>query len=169
MTDGLVYEEKISSSRTEALFIGLAAIFFVLSIWRMSVAGLDALGIVFLLFFVLFVFYCLNYRILIVRIAQDSLKLKFGFFTWTIPPEDIEEIRPDDDIPALKKFGGAGIHFMFVRGRYRASFNFLEYPRVVIALKKKRGSVQDVSFSTRHPGDVIKLLRDAAAARATAL
>ena len=169
MTDGPVYEERISSSRTEALFIGLAAIFLVLSTWRMSVTGLDALGIVFLLFFVLFVFYCLNYRILIIRITQDSLKLKFGLFTWTTPPEDIGEIRPDDDIPALKKFGGAGIHFMFVRGRYRASFNFLEYPRVVVALKKKRGSVQDVSFSTRNPSDVIKLLRDAASARPAAL
>jgi Ca2+/Na+ antiporter len=169
MTDGPVYEEKISSSRTEALFIGLAATFLVLSTWRMSVTGLDALGIVFLLFFVLFVFYCLNYRILIIRITQDSLKLKFGLFTWTTPPEDIGEIRPDDDIPALKKFGGAGIHFMFVRGRYRASFNFLEYPRVVVALKKKRGSVQDVSFSTRNPSHVIRLLRDAASARPAAL
>ena len=169
MTGNLIYEEKISSSKTEAFFIGLAAIFLVLSIRRMSVAGLDVLGIVFLLFFVLFVFYCLNYRILIVRIAQDSLKLKFGLFTWTIPPEDIGEIRPDDDIPAMMKYGGAGIHFLFVRGRYRASFNFLEYPRVVIALKRKKGSVQDISFSTRRPEDVIKLLRDAASARAAAL
>lgn len=169
MTDNLVYEEKISSFKTEALFIGLAAIFLVLSIWRMNVAGLDALGIVFLLFFVLFVFYCLNFRILIIRIAADSLILKFGIFTWTVPPEDIGEIRPDDDIPAMMKYGGAGIHFFFVRGRYRVSFNFLEYPRVVIALKKKRGSVQDVSFSTRHPEDVIKLLQAAASASAAAL
>jgi hypothetical protein len=169
MTDTLIYEEKISSSRTEALFIGLAAIFLVLSIRRMSVTGLDALGIVFLLFFVLFVFYCLNFRILIIRIAADSLILKFGIFTWTVPPDDIGEIRPDDDIPAMMKYGGAGVHFMFVRGRYRASFNFLEYPRVVIALKRKKGSVQDVSFSTRHPEDVIRLLQAATSARATAL
>lgn len=169
MTDDLVYEEKISSSKTEALFIVLAVIFLVLSIWRVSASGLDALGTVFLLFFVLFVFYSLNYRILIIRIVQDSLKLKFGLFTWTIPPEDIGEIYPEDDIPALRKFGGAGIHFMFVRGRYRVSFNFLEYPRVVVALKRKRGPVRDVSFSTRLPQEVIELLKDAASAGAAAL
>lgn len=169
MTDDLVYEEKISSSRTEALFIGLAALFLVLSIWRVSVSGLDALGTVFLLFFVLFVFYSMNYRILTIRITADSLRLRFGLFTWTIPREDIGEIRPDDDIPPMKKFGGAGIHFMFVRGRYRVSFNFLEHPRVVFALKRKRGPVQDVSFSTRRPEDVIELLKEAASASAAAL
>ena len=169
MTDSLVYEEKISSLKTEALFIGLAVIFLFLSIWRMSVAGLDALGIVFLFFFVLFLFYSMNFRILNIRIAADSLKLRFGIFSWTIPEDNIGEIRRDDDIPALKKYGGAGIHFMFVRGRYRASFNFLEHPRVVIALKRKWGSVQDVSFSTRQPEDVIEFLQDVASARATAL
>jgi hypothetical protein len=169
MTDDLVYEEKISSPKTEALFIGLTTVFLVLTFWRVSVSGLDALGIVFLLFFVLFVFYSINYRILNIRITADSLRLRFGIFTWTIPSEDIGEIRPDDDIPALKKYGGAGIHFMFVHGRYRASFNFLEYPRLAVALKKKKGSVQDVSFSTRRPEDVIELLKDAAAARAAVL
>jgi hypothetical protein len=169
MTDDLVYEEKIPSSKTEAIFIVLSVIFLVLSIWRVSASSLDALGTVFFLFFVLSVFYSLNYRILIIRIVQDSLKLKFGLFTWTIPPEDIGEIYPEDDIPALKKFGGAGIHFMFVHGRYRVSFNFLEYPRVVVVLKRKRGPVQDVSFSTRRPEEVIELLKDAASAGVAAL
>jgi hypothetical protein len=57
------------------------------------------------------------------------------------------------------KYGGAGIHFMFIRDRYRASFNFLEYPRVVIAFKKKVGPVRDISFSTRKPEDVIQLIQ----------
>jgi len=46
-----------------------------------------------------------------------------------------------DDIPMLMRMGGAGIHFMLIRKRYRASFNFLEHPRVVIAFKKKEGLV----------------------------
>jgi hypothetical protein len=62
--------------------------------------------------------------------------------------------------------GGAGIHFISVRGRYRVSFNFLEHPRVVIALKKKRGLVRDVSFSTRHPDEVLQLIREAESALA---
>jgi hypothetical protein len=63
------------------------------------------------------------------------------------------------------RMGGAGIHFMMVRGRYRASFNFLEYPRVVIAFKKKVGPVRDISFTTRRPDDVIRLIKEAVSAR----
>lgn len=59
------------------------------------------------------------------------------------------------------RMGGAGIHFMFVHKRYRASFNFLEHPRVVIAFKRKAGPVQDISFSTRQPTDVVRLIREA--------
>ena len=72
-----------------------------------------------------------------------------------------------DNLPALNKYGGAGIHFMFVDGRYRASFNFLEYPRVVVALKKK-GRVQDISFTTRQPEEVLRLIHQAITRRALA-
>jgi hypothetical protein len=80
--------------------------------------------------------------------------------------EDVESIRLDDP-PPIKKYGGAGIHFMFVDGRYRASFNFLEYPRVVIALRGKR-KVQDISFSTRQPDEIIRLIGEAKSTRVTA-
>jgi len=51
---------------------------------------------------------------------------------------------------------------MFLRGRYRASFNFLEYPGVVTAFKKKIGSVVGLSFSTRQPEEIIQLITDEA-------
>jgi hypothetical protein len=53
---------------------------------------------------------------------------------------------------------------MFVRKRYRASFNFLEYPRVVIAFKNKVGPVRDLSFSTSRPDDVLRFLQEAISA-----
>ena len=53
---------------------------------------------------------------------------------------------------------------MFVDGRYRASFNFLEYPRVVTALRGKR-RVRDISFSTRQPDEVLRLIHKAATER----
>jgi hypothetical protein len=59
------------------------------------------------------------------------------------------------------KYGGAGIHFMLVRTRYRVSFNFLEHPRVVIALRRRAGPVRDVSFSTRRPDELMQLLQSA--------
>jgi energy-coupling factor transporter transmembrane protein EcfT len=164
--DKLIYEEKISSNRTEALFVLLATFFLLLMVWRVNSSGWNFLSIVFLLFLVIFLFYSLNYRTLTIRLTPDALKLTFGIFTWTIPIGNIESCNLDNP-PPVKKFGGAGIHFMFVDDRYRASFNFLEYPRVVIALRKK-GMVRDISFSTRRPDEVLRLLREATTAHASA-
>jgi hypothetical protein len=161
--DKLFYKEKISSNRTEALFVLLTTLFLLLLIWRVNIAGMDFLSIVFLFFLVTFLFYSLNFRTLAIYLTPDALKLTFGIFTWTIPVGNIESCNLDNP-PPVKKFGGAGIHFMFVNDRYRASFNFLEYPRVVIALRKK-GRVRDISFSTRQPDEVLRLIHKAAAAR----
>jgi hypothetical protein len=166
MQDNLIYKEKISSNRTEALFVLLTTLFFLLMIWRVNSSGWDFLSIVFLFFLGIFLFYSLNYRTLAICLTPDALKLTFGIFAWTIPADNIETCNLDNP-PPVKKYGGAGIHFMFVDGRYRASFNFLEYPRVVIALRKK-GRVRDISFSTRRPDDVLRLLREATTAHASA-
>lgn len=49
---------------------------------------------------------------------------------------------------------------MFIRKRYRASFNFLEHPRILITLKRKVGPVQDISFSTRRPDDILRIIQE---------
>lgn len=74
--------------------------------------------------------------------------------------ENIAEIQLDE-VPIFKRLGGAGIHFMSVCERYRASFNFLEHPRIVIALKNKIGPVRDISFSTSMPDGLIDLINRA--------
>jgi len=167
MTDNLIYEERLYSNRTEALFISLTILFLTLLMWQISRGSSDILSAAFFLLFIFFLFYSMNYRTLIIRLTPESLKLKFGVFTWTIPVDNIEECR-HDDLPMLMKYGGAGIHFMLIRGRYRASFNFLEHPRVVLAFKKKAGLVRDISFSTRHPDKVIQFLQNAASAKSAA-
>jgi hypothetical protein len=98
------------------------------------------------------------------RLTSESLALTFGVFTWVVPLDNVEECRLDD-LPMLMRMGGAGIHFMSIRKRYRASFNFLEYPRVVIAFKRKVGPVLDISFSTRQPDEVLRLIQEAVSAR----
>jgi len=133
-TDDLIYNERISSNKTEALFLAFMILFLLLLIWRVNVGSLDVLAVVFLCFFLLFLFYSVNFRTLIIQLTSKSLKLKFGIFTWVVPLDNVEECRLDE-IPILIRIGGAGIHFMLIRKRYRASFNFLEYPRVVIAFK----------------------------------
>ena len=167
MTDDLIYNERVSSNRTEVLFLALTIIFFLLLIWRVNADGLDVLAAVFFFFSVFFLFYLMNYRTLLIRLTAESLNLTFGIFTWKVPLDNVEECHLDS-LPLLMKYGGAGIHFMFIRNRYRASFNFLEYPRVVIALRRKAGPVRDISFSTRRPDDVLRLLQEAVSAKRAA-
>lgn len=158
MMGNILYNEKITSNRTLAFFLILTLIFSLLLIWRLDVAGFDLLSGVFIFLTLFFLFYSFNYRTLQIQISSQDLRLKFGIFYWRVPLDNIEQCKLDD-VPLVKKFGGAGIHFMTVRGRYRASFNFLEYPRVVVLLIRKRGPVEDISFSTRRPEDIIRLIQ----------
>ncbi len=167
MTDELIYHERVSSNRTEVLFLALTILFLLLLVWRVSDGRPDALAWVFVCLSGFFFFYSVNYRTLLIRLTPESLKLTFGIFTWRVPLDNVEECRLDE-IPLLMRMGGAGIHFMAIRGRYRASFNFLEYPRVVISFKKKVGPVRDISFSTRRPDDVLRLVQEAVSANCAA-
>lgn len=167
MTDDTIYEERVSSDWTEALFLGLTILFFLLYRWLLSTGGPLFLRAAFLVLSLFFLFHSLNYRTLVIRLTPESLKLKFGIFTWRIPLDNIGECQLDE-LPKLMWYGGAGIHFMLIRKRYRASFNFLEHSRVLIAFKRKVGIVQDISFSTRRPDDVIQLLQDVISAQNTA-
>lgn len=151
------YYEQLSSRKTEWLFLALTALFFLLFIWRVNVSGWSVLAVAFLVLSCFFLFYVVNYRTLIIRVMSDTLVLSFGIFTWTVPFDNIESCVIDE-IPSLVKHGGAGIHFMFVNKRYRASFNFLEYPRVLVSFKSKVGPVQDISFSTCKPEEVLRFL-----------
>jgi hypothetical protein len=153
-----LYQERLTSMRTQMLFLVLTLLCGLLGAWRISAAGFDTLAGVLLCFAVFFLFYTLNYRTLEIQITPQLLKLTFGVFTWKERLDNIESCT-HDQLPWLLQYGGAGIHFMTVHQRYRASYNFLEYPRVVIALKKKRGPVCDLSFSTRQPEQVIHQLQ----------
>jgi hypothetical protein len=154
-----IYSERISSNRTEALFLALTFLFLWLFIWRLTTGNAGILSIIFACFSILFLFYSINYRTLIIRLTPQALKLAFGIFTWTMPIDNIASCGIDE-IPLFYKYGGAGIHFMMIRKRYRVSFNFLEYPRIVIALKRKVGPVRDISFTTRRPDAVLQLLQN---------
>ena len=168
MNTHLLYSEQLHSKRTEFLFIALTLLCLLLGIWRVITGSFDWLAGILLFLCVCFLFYTMTYRTLVIRLAAESLKLSFGIFTSSIPLDNVEEIQPDDDLPVLLKYGGAGIHFMTVRKRYRASFNFLEYPRVVIRLKRKAGWVRDISFSTCQPNEIIRLMREASSSNKTA-
>lgn len=156
----LIYYEEVSSNRTELLFIALTILFLILSILCATVSGWNGFAVAFLVFSCFFLFYSTNYRILLIHITREAVKLSFGIFSWIIPLDNIENCSLDE-IPTFMKYGGAGIHFMLIRKRYRASFNFLEHPRVVIAFKRKVGPVRDISFSTRRPEEMLQVIQEA--------
>jgi Ca2+/Na+ antiporter len=151
-----IHEETLSSSRTTALFVILTLLFLALFVWRWIVSGFGLLALLFLMLFFIFLFYIFNYRVLQIRLTPETLTLRFGLFQWVLPIDNIQTCTLDRT--SLWRIGGAGIHFSFFHGRYRAMFNFLEYPRLIIALKQKRGPVRDIAFSTRHPDQMIQLI-----------
>ena len=153
----IVYEEKVRSRWTNALFASLTCVFFITGVWTISKDGPIALTLILMFLALTFLFYTINYVTLVIRITAKHIQLIFGVFRWSLPMDNVESCLLDD-IPAFMRYGGAGIHYMMVRKRYRASYNFLEHPRVVIGLKKKAGLVQDVSFTTRHPDAVLRIL-----------
>jgi hypothetical protein len=161
----VIYEENLTSDKTEALFVALTLVFLLAAIRRTVVRKLDARARVYLFLSVIFLFYAVNYRTLTIRLTAQALTLTFGLFSWTVALDNIEACAVDE-VPVLMRLGGAGIHLMSVRKRYRASFNVLEYPRVVIALKRKAGPVRDLSFSTRSPEEILQQIQAAVAATA---
>jgi hypothetical protein len=151
-----VYEERVSSGRTEALFVGLTLLFLWLLGMRVGKGGFGSLDAVFLLLACFFLFYAFNYRTLIIRMTPAALVLRFGMFTWTVPWDTVANWH--QDATPMWRVGGAGIHFTRIRGRYRVFFNFLEHPRVVLELSEPRGPVRDVVFSTRRPAELLELV-----------
>ncbi len=158
-TEQNLYVERLTSKRTTLFFALLSVLSFLLAIMRASWYAFEALALTLAFFSVFFLFYTVNYRVLEIKLTAKALNVTFGIFSWEVPFSQIAGAQVDS-LPVIKQYGGAGIHFMFVRKRYRASFNFLEHPRVVVVLKKKIGLVQDISFSTRHPDEVIQLIKD---------
>lgn len=45
--------------------------------------------------------------------------------------------------------------------------NFLEHPRIVIKLKKKRGPIRDVAFSTERPNEILYIVKQVFAGQHT--
>lgn len=149
----LVYTEKIRSSWTTALFAVLTLMFLTLFAWRYAVVGWEFRTGLFCFVGFLFLFYTINYRVLEIQISSKELNLKFGLVKWTTALDNIDSWQLDDS-PWWIKYGGAGVHFAAVRGKYRAYFNFLEYPRVLVTLQEKQGWVRQLCFTTQHPDQI---------------
>jgi hypothetical protein len=153
-----IYNETLSSPKTHALFTFLTVAFLTLFLWRWSNVGLDGWAITFLCFSAFFLFYMFNYNTLKIRITPETLQLTFGIISWKVAIANIKNCHIDE--VSLRRIGGAGLHFTWIKGKYRAFWNFLEYPRVVLSLKKKHGVVHEIAFSTKQPEQVMEIIQN---------
>ena len=151
------YSEELLSVKTLALFVLLTLVFLGLFGLNLLHNGWNGWAIAILCISIFFLFYVFNYRMLKISLTPETLKLSFGIITWAIALSNIEACYTDPT--SLWRIGGAGIHFKWINGKYRAFWNFLEYPRVVITLKKKKGLVQEIAFSTRQPDRVMEIIQ----------
>jgi hypothetical protein len=157
MNTNSIYHERLTSTRTTALFIFLALLFSGLFIYRFSSEALDGWAVLWAVLGGMFIFYVFNYRALTIEIDKTAIRLRFGLLGMRVEFHEITAC--ETDTVSLWRIGGAGIHFSPMGGRYRAMFNFLEYPRLVLRLNRKRGWIWDVAFSTRNPDEVMALVR----------
>ena len=153
------YFEELRSTKTSLLFLGLMILFLGLFARRVEVVGFRTGPIIFLFLAFFFAFYVLNYRTLKIRIDDEMIHLKFGVVRWRTKLDNVASCGLDDS-SLLIKYGGAGVHFAFTRGKYRAFYNFLEGPRVLVSFHQKQGWVQELVFSTRNPDQVLDLIRE---------
>ena len=155
----MLYSEKIRSTKTSLLFVILAMIFFALFGWRYSVVGFRFIPVLYAFLGLVFCFYVINFRELEISITDQTLQLKFGVIAWS---SNIENIKSFDryDPPFWIKYGGAGVHFAMVDGDYKAFYNFLEYPRVMVGFHQKQGWVQSLVFTTRQPDKILQIMED---------
>ena len=151
------YSEKVLSAGTTLLFLFLSLLFLLLFGWRISIIGWRFFTVLLFALSLIFLFYTINYRVLRIRLTTTHLILRFGIVPWKTPLKNILSVQLDDS-PPLIKYGGAGVHFAFVDGKYRAFYNFLEYPRLLVTFKKKQGVVQELVFTTRKPEKIMDIL-----------
>jgi len=156
--DELIYTEKLQSNLTTGLFVFLAALFIALFGWRVTTVGWKFTPGLFLSLALFFLFYVFNYRTLRIQISEETLSLRFGLVRWRTELKNIQDCISDDP-PLWIKYGGAGVHFAMVMGIYRAFFNFLEGPRLLVTFKEKQGLAQALSFSSYQPERILELLR----------
>lgn len=151
-----MYHERLSSPRTQTLFVVLSLLFLSGFAWLARAGSPGWVAWALLGLGLVFGFYVLNYHTLHIDIDEQRLLLRFGLFRCRVPLNNIEAVEMDP--VSLWRIGGAGIHFTWISGRYRVMFNFLQYERLLIHLKRRQWPVVDVAFSSAQPGQIQALV-----------
>ena len=101
-----------------------------------------------------------NFSRLTIRMSPENITVGYGRITRQIPWENIESCYLDETSAIF--YGGVGIRFARIRGKWRLVYNIIATPRVVLSLKA--GRFQEFVFSTKNPDEVLSIINDRIAA-----
>jgi hypothetical protein len=93
---------------------------------------------------------------LTIRISPESIAVGYGRITRQIPWENVESCYLDETSAIY--YGGFGIRFARIRGKWRMVYNIIGTPRVVLSLKA--GRFREFVFSTKNPEEVLRIIND---------
>lgn len=101
-----------------------------------------------------------NFSRLTIRMSPENITVGYERITRQIPWENIESCYLDETSAIF--YGGVGIRFARIRGKWRLVYNIIATPRVVLSLKA--GRFQEFVFSTKNPDEVLSIINDRIAA-----
>ncbi len=105
--------------------------------------------------FLLFLLITGNFSRLKIKITSDGLSVGYGITRKKVPWERIENCHVDES--SAIRYGGYGIRFTRVGGKWRTGYNVIGTPRVVISLNE--GFVREIAFSTKNPDEVMEVIK----------
>jgi hypothetical protein len=152
------YEERISVWSFTAVLGFVSAVFLFAALYQVLIGPIDgnpAPNGLYILMALLFLALAITFSTLVIELSPHSVVIGFGIIKRTIPWELIERCYVDE-VTSLR-YGGWGIRIGWVRGKWRLVFNIIGAPRVVLTLK--RGRFDEFVFSTRHPDEVVRIIR----------
>jgi hypothetical protein len=156
--DEVLYEEQISVWIFRAILGFISAVFLFAALYQVLIGPIGenpAPNGFYILMALLFLALAITFSTLRITLSPRSIVVGFGIIKRTIPWELIERCYVDE-VTSLR-YGGWGIRIGWVRGKWRLVYNIIGAPRVVLTLK--RGRFKEFVFSTRHPDEVVRIVR----------
>lgn len=158
MQAGRVYEERIFSLLTTVIMTIVCGAMLFMFFYQLLVGPVGTRPMpdwFFLVMLLVFLAVGLNFARLTVRIDQRGISVAYGIINHNIRWENAVECYRDES--SSLRYGGWGIRFGRVDGKWRLVFNVIGGDRVVI--KKNRGVWDEFVFSTGNPEAVIEAVR----------
>jgi hypothetical protein len=159
MQPGTIYEEKILSKWLTTMFVSITIVMLFLSVYQILVKPLGSKPAptwFYLIMALLFMGITYLFGRLTIKMTPASISVGYGLLRQSFNWDNVEGCFLDET--SAFQYGGAGLRMARIGGKWRIIYNVVESPRVVLSLKE--GRFKEVVFSTRHPEEVMKTIKE---------